>query len=310
VQQWFQAEIFRPHEVARKTTASPVSAEAVVLPSKTLTAQERVAIYAGMYFARMHDVLAEDYPTLFAFLGQEEFERLARAYLARFPSRSYSLNFLGGHMPEFLSSTVKVRRRALLHDVASVEDALSQVFDAEESCVLTPSDLSRMDSEALAGARIETVRALRLLALDHPVNAMITAARCGDPLPEVRRRRSWTAVYRKSYQLWRMDLSQSQYVLLERLAAGATTAEAIQAAAAAWTGSPEELERGIFVWFREFVAEGLFSVLVLANGERLEPQDTAGSPEENEPSAPTTFTTIQAECRVRQISEAAAPRDP
>jgi hypothetical protein len=264
LQRWFASEIFRPNlqPPRRRPARSPRAAE-VVLPSRTLTAAERVAIYSRMYFARLHDCLADDYPTIFKFLGPEAFGKLVRSYLSRYPSRHYSLNDLGRRMPRFLAGAARVRRRALLQDVARLELSMSRVFDAAESPVLEPRQLSKLPPAEWQKARLRLVEALELLPLDYPVNALVTAARQDKELPHVPRRRSWVAVYRKKYAVWRMDLTEPMYVLLSALASGKTILDAIRAASRVWGSNPGRLEKSISAWFAEWVREGLFSAVVL-----------------------------------------------
>src|SRR5205085_1711868 len=80
-------------------------ARAVVLPSKTLSALERLDIYRDMYVPRMEEALAIDYPALKHFLGPEEFMRVVARYVDIHPSRSHTLNRLGDHLPEFLATS-------------------------------------------------------------------------------------------------------------------------------------------------------------------------------------------------------------
>src|SRR6185295_4303033 len=103
----------------------------VILPSRSLTPGERLAIYQGMYPLRMNEALESDYPGLAHFLGPEAFQALVVDYVQAFPSRHHSLNRLGDHLPEYVSRAHGVTRRAFCHDLARLERAINQVFDAE-----------------------------------------------------------------------------------------------------------------------------------------------------------------------------------
>ncbi len=67
-----------------------------------LPAAERVAIYAGMWLARLVDALRADFPALGAVLGDEAFERLAGAYLRDHPSDDPDVGRVGRRLPGFL----------------------------------------------------------------------------------------------------------------------------------------------------------------------------------------------------------------
>lgn len=226
-----------------------------ILPSRTLAPEERLGIYAEMYFLRLRDALVNDYPALRALLGAGGFEKLARAYLAKHPSRHPSLNRLGDRLPGYLArKTVRVPRRALLHDVARLELAVTEVFDEKRDATLDAKALEGIAPEAWAAARFELIAASRLLALDHRVNALVTAARREEPLPAVqkKKKKSFLVVYRKDYVVWRLELEEAAYRILEALARGVPLGRAI---ALSKIDDPER----VFAWFQEWRKDGLFA---------------------------------------------------
>jgi hypothetical protein len=282
LEHWFQGQIVRPHEAralgnaaraeraaqaerAQRTLAS-ASANAAdarewILPSKHLRPKERVDIYSRMYFSRLLECMQVDYPALAKIAGEKTFDKLVRAYLLQHPSRHYSLNVLGARLPQFLAGPVRVPRRALLHDVAELEQLMTVVFDAPQSNVLKPSDLAGISPQAWESARPRLVDALRLAAFEHRANAIVTAARQDQTLPDLGRAKTWVAVYRKDYVVWRMDLSEPMYAVLRALEARATLREALEAGAKLFTGTADELQKNVFSWFSEWVGEGFFSAI-------------------------------------------------
>ena len=263
LERWFQAAVVRPQERGRRARADRAPAEEEILPSAHLAPAERIDIYGSMYFLRMRDALAVDYPALQRLAGAEGFEHLVRAYVTAHPSRRYSLNFLGEQLPAFLSGPVRIPRRALLADVARLERAMSEAFDAERSPVLSPAELAAVPPEAWTRARIRLGAAVRVLALEHRANAIVAAVRKDEPLPPLGRSRTWTVVYRKDQVVWRTNLTESMHAVLRVLAANGTLPEAIGAAARAFRGSPEALQAEIFRWFGEWASEGLFAAVDL-----------------------------------------------
>jgi hypothetical protein len=259
LERWFQGEIVRPNVPARAGKRSKPTHVERVLPSRTLTAAQRIDIYSRMFFARLHDVLAEDYPSLVHVLGWPAFTRFARAYLARHPSRHYSLNGLGRRVPQFLANGARVPRRALLVDLARLELAMSEVFDAPEAPTLRADDLRSVPPARYGDLRLRPIPAFRLLAFDHAANAIVTAIRQEKPLPSLARHPSRVAVYRREFVVWRMDLSEPQFAMLQALSRGRTLESAVRAAAKATSGAPAVLERNIGRWFAEWTAEGFFA---------------------------------------------------
>jgi Putative DNA-binding domain len=254
LERWFQGEIVAPHEDRKRGRP----AKEVILPSRSLAPEERVAIYGEMYFLRLSECLAEDYPAVKKLVGPAGFERLARVYLKKHPSRHYSLSALGRKLPDFLAGATKMPRHAMLADVARVERAISESFDAAVSPSLSPADLAMIPPAAWETARIRMTESLRLLALEHRGNAIVTACRQEKELPSLGRARSWAAVFRKEWTVWRMDVSEPMFAVLTALAKGKPLAKSLAAGARAYKGAPEQMQTDVHRWFREWATEGLF----------------------------------------------------
>ena len=261
VARWFQESVVGPHEQGRKRPLL-ASASAVILPSKTLQPEERVRIYAEAYMARLVEALHDDFPAVTRFLGHRAFHELARAYLERHPSRSWSLNPLGRKLPEFLSGKGRFPRREAVRALASVEVAMAESFDERSAEPLRPSDFAVLAPEEFVGARLAFVPAFRLLEVDYAVNPYIDAVRQErEKTPPLKKKKSWIAVYRKEFKVVRLDLREGAYAALETLRGGGTVGRAVAAAARAWKGSPEDLTAQIRQWFGEWASEGFFAAI-------------------------------------------------
>jgi hypothetical protein len=242
-----------------KAILPPGEIATVILPSKTLTPAERLEIYHGMYPLRMVEALESDYPALQHFLGDERFGALVRAYVTRHPSRTYTLNRLGDHLPEFVASSPDVPRPFFAAELAQLERAIAQVFDAAESPLLEEAAIAAA-GDRIAEARVRPIEAFRLLAFRYPVNAYLQSVKEDDhDHPRTSQKNTWLVVFRRAYNVRRLDLSRDQHTLLAALAAGDTMGEAVEKtlAAAKRRLMPEEF----FTWFREWVSAGLFQSL-------------------------------------------------
>jgi len=266
VQRWMQAVIVHPGDVDEAIASPEASAEVdpkrlaeLVKPSHSLTPAERVDIYHGMYMLRMVEALESDYPAIRHFLGEEGFEQLAADYVQAYPSRSYTLNRLGDHVPQFFLDHPDRPDAAFLHDLARAELAITQVFDAEETPVLTEAAAKAVPEAAWASARLRPVAALRIVATRHPVMPFLEAYKHDRPAPRPRRRASWLVAYRRDYSVLRLELSRHEYDLLSALVGGAPLGEAIARAALELRASRREAT--VFRWFRTWIAEGMFAAI-------------------------------------------------
>lgn len=264
LQRWMQAVIVHPccaeHGVKSEEAEAELAADRlgeVVLPSASLEPLERVGIYQGMYLIRMGEALQFDYPAIHRYLGEERFAELVKSYVAVHPSRSYTLNRLGDALPEFIKDWAGADEAGFLHDLARLELALSDVFDADASPVLAPEDVATIPQEAWSQARLVPNGTLRLLAFKHPVTEALAAAKKNQPVHRLRRRAAWCALYRKHVTVMRLDLSRPEHDLLAALIAGTPLGEALEQATTSLKSS-ERPDR-VFGWFRTWITQGLFS---------------------------------------------------
>ncbi len=227
----------------------------MVLPSDTLTSLERVGIYRGMYLARLEEALEGDYPAVKHFLGDEGFSDLVAGYVDEYPSRSYTLNRLGDHFPAFVATRTELPKHEFACELARLELALTEVFDAEETPVLSAEAIAAIPPDAWEHARLKPVSALRLLAFEYPVSAYLGGVDEENPFPRIRPKDNWVLAYRNQYSLYRDSLARPAYQLLNALISGVPVGEAI--------GSVATSQKKLFGWFREWMGSGLFQSVEL-----------------------------------------------
>lgn len=252
LQRWLQEVIVHPGTVDEALAANGAAA---VLPSNSLTAAERVGIYHGMYLARMREALESDYPGLARFLGEADWGQLVRSYVGAHPSGSYTLNVLGRALPDFVR-TARVRRPAFCRDLARLEWAVTEVFDAPETPPLAEAALAAIAPREWEQARLLPVAALRLVVLEHDAGALLDALREGRRRPPVRRRRCRVVVYRRNYAVLRREQPAAAFALLGDLVNGVTVGRALTRAAGRRAARLDADEA--FRLFRDWSAMGLF----------------------------------------------------
>ena len=270
LQRWMQAAVVQPGSV-QDAVKAPAAADLVpadrvgevILPTDSLSSVERMGIYQGMYLMRMEEALLSDYPALQHLLGPRRFIELVSDYVQVHPSRTYTLNRLGDHFPEFVGTAAGLRRSAFGHDLARLELAIAQVFDAEETPALSAEAIAAVPEAAWETARLRTVAAFRLLALRYPVNEYVQSVRDDNhEHPPVRAKASFVAVYRRDYVICRLELTRGAHDLLAALAAGVPLGEAVSAAMTV-SGRRRPRPDDLFRWFRQWVAGGIFRAVEL-----------------------------------------------
>ncbi len=113
-----------------------------------MSAVARLEVYAGMYFFRLRDSLAEDFARTAAALGEARWHNLVTDYLLAHPPTSWSLRWAGEALPEFLRAHAYGAERPWLSDVAALEQARNEAFQALDATPLRPEELAFVLPEA------------------------------------------------------------------------------------------------------------------------------------------------------------------
>lgn len=238
-------------------------AYANILPSKTLTPIERIAIYRRMFFLRMTESMAIDYPGVKHLLGDEAFDRIiAEEYVLHYPSNSYTLNHLGRYFPQFIQRS-DLENKAFLFDLARLELSVTNNMDAVESPVLQSQEVTAISMEKWERAVLVPIAALELLEFRYNVCEYLDAVNGETTVPEIQKGKSFVVVYRKAYRTYWDILTHQQYFLLNTLLSGKTFGESITLLVEQFPDSQEELQQKLFAWFNEWVSSGYFSKIEL-----------------------------------------------
>jgi hypothetical protein len=221
-------------------------AASFIAPNSRLSAFERLEIYNRQYWYRMLGALREDFPALRAILGSRRFEALSIAYLAEYPSRSFTLRNLGSNLVGWLDHHREYtgRRHRLAVDVARVEWAFVEAFDAAEREPLTLEEIATLD----ASSRLALQPHMQLLALNCAADDIVVSLHTGaerqtseagvadeEPelppadVPPIRRRLIWVAAHRVDLSIYYRRLAREEYLTLCAMKTGAPLGEALAA---------------------------------------------------------------------------------
>lgn len=187
-------------------------------------ASERLAVYADAYRLRLLEALATDFIALRAHLGEDDFDRLGRAYIDAHPSAQPSLRHFGRHLQAFLATASPYRERPWLAELAAFDWALTEAFDAADRSVLAPSALAAVAPTQWPAMRFRPQPSLRRLDLYWNAPAIWKAADSATPAPAPERSESPLAwvVWRHELQTYFRSLPVDEAWALDALCAGNT----------------------------------------------------------------------------------------
>ncbi len=107
-------------------------------------------VYQYAYGSRLVEALRSDHPLLHAYVGDEMFDEMGKAYVAATPSQHPNMRWYAAKLPAFLRAHEPYCAYPILADLAALEKMLGDAFDAADAPVLALGDLARFAPEQWA----------------------------------------------------------------------------------------------------------------------------------------------------------------
>ena len=278
IQQWMQAVIMHPDgvvvgiESAAAKSHIDVSAndiEQVITRSQAQDSIERLQVYGNAYFARLVEVLRDEFPAIQHAIGEEAFDGFAFGYLQAYPSRSYTLADLSVNFSQYLRETRPPADTEeegpdwieFLIDLAVLERTYSEVFSGrgpEGGDHLKPGELQGIPLERWADATLIPMPCLRLMTFGFPVHEYATTVRKGgDPHPPDPQETN-LVIGRRDFVVRRKAVGRVEFEMLSAIVDGLAIGDAIQRVLERTDVEFETLAAEIGEWFKTWAAAQFF----------------------------------------------------
>jgi Putative DNA-binding domain len=105
-------------------------------------------VYRNAYVARLAEILDDDYEQLHAYLGDQGFATLVKAYIAANPSDQRSARWFGRHLPTFVGKSQTYAKHPEVAELAELEKALADTFDGPDAEPLSIDALAALAPDA------------------------------------------------------------------------------------------------------------------------------------------------------------------
>ena len=139
------------NEFQRGILTSDDTVLAEILDSPREKRETLFGVYRHAYGSRLVEAVRNDHELLHAYLGDEMFDEMGHAYVKARPSEHPNLRWFSQGLPEFLKSTAPYRDHPVLSDLAALEKALNDAFDAKDGPVVGLADMAGFAPEAWVG---------------------------------------------------------------------------------------------------------------------------------------------------------------
>lgn len=164
-QRLFFSIINKPLTAQEKMRRHPRT-EKLIKANELLSSHERIELYAQQYWWRLRQALEGDFACVREILGDKLFRQVVEDYLSKYPSKTFTLRNAGSKLASYLASRERREPRKFrsASEMAALEWALIESFDAADAAQLTAENLADPDLRLVAAPHV------RLLRVKYPVH--------------------------------------------------------------------------------------------------------------------------------------------
>lgn len=200
-----------------------------------LDGARRIRIYRNNFRIGLREALAAVYPATKRLVGDDFFRQAARGYVLRVRSDSGDIHRYGGGFSAHLAALPELTDYPYLADVAGLEWAYHRVFHTALAAPLDPMALRAVAPDAYPSLRFRLQPAAQLIRSAYPVLRIRRVNLddwCGERDVRLDAGAARVLVMRSRDRVLLESLAVGDHAFLERLATGATLADACAAASA------------------------------------------------------------------------------
>jgi len=135
--------------------------------SGNVSAQRRLGLYADAYKLRLKEAITTDYEQLHTYLGDDMFDQLMNEYISQYPSHHTSLRYYSKNIPKLLSEKEPWTQAPELIEIATIEKAFCDSFDAADSDPVTLEIMSRIEPHNWPMLKIRFHDSVQLLPMQY-----------------------------------------------------------------------------------------------------------------------------------------------
>jgi len=229
----------------------------LVKPQGTLSAAQRLQIYHQAYRWRLLEVLQDHYAQCHAYLGDDFFDAEAMAYIQAHPPEADNLRHYGAHWAEWLAQ--RYPQDLDMADLARLEWALRQAFDAADAPALTWPELAHLSPQDWHTVRFDLAPGAQLLSMTHNVVPLWQALSQGQAPDEVQAMPHEVLVWRQGWQPHFRSIPPPEAAAVRLLQAGQPFEAACAQALAATPSAEDDEAHQALTWLQSWMAEQLLS---------------------------------------------------
>lgn len=143
-----------------------------------------LGVYRFAYVSRLVEAIRKDYKYLHEYLGDEMFNAMGESYVAERPSQQPNLRWFSQAVPDFVKANEPYSNYPVLAELAALERAINDAFDAVDAPVIGVADLAGVLPEAWKDLRFGAHPSARRLDFSTNAAAVWMALKKGEMPPD------------------------------------------------------------------------------------------------------------------------------
>ncbi|MFH1724964.1 MAG: DNA-binding domain-containing protein [Elusimicrobiota bacterium] len=212
----------------RKPEPRASTLEAIV-PGGRLSPEQALGVYRSSYVAQLTEALGETFEGVWRVLGDEDFFRVSREYVAGHPSKSPNLSDYGFDFPAYLARQRDFDDLPFLRELGEFEWDFKELFHQETPKEPGPDRFAA--AERSGDIRLVFSPATRLRRHRYGTYAVWTHGREGGEWPVPWNGEERLLLYRKEENVLVARLDEIEYDLISRVRSGQPLSRALDAVA-------------------------------------------------------------------------------
>ena len=192
-------------------------------------APKRFSVYRNNVVVGLMEALEDIFPATRILVGQENFDKLSRGYVARRPPRSPLVQVYGEDFADFLQTLPATRDVPFLADLARLERAWLDAYHAEDATPVQGEQLAGLAPEATMELVFPVLAATSLLTSQYAIADMFAVREDETAWPDDFNIAQSALVARPAYDVYVVELDAGLAAFFSALINQQTLAEAIGA---------------------------------------------------------------------------------
>ncbi|MCF8484524.1 MAG: putative DNA-binding domain-containing protein [Rhodobacteraceae bacterium] len=146
-------------------------------------APKRFAVYRNNVAVGLSKALEQGFPVVQRLVGDAFFSAMAGVFVREHPPTSPLLMLYGADFPAFLRRFPPVQHLGYLPDVAQLELALRESYQAADAAGLPVEAIAGLEADVLMASRLRLAPSLRVVQSNWPIHGIWLANSKGGPPP-------------------------------------------------------------------------------------------------------------------------------